>query len=278
MDEEEFSKNWLDETLKINQQEELAAILYKYLSPKSEHFFSSLEGFILRNEIYLSGRKDFNDPFDCAIKLKNLSTDDNERYVYDLLSRNGAGPEFNTEKIRCQKTRQESLNDSLDQIGVYSMSSTIKSASMWAHYGSQHTGLALMISNAINEFGLIPVRYQPQREELDINHGHIEYQIYVKGREWAYEQEYRLAKPRKSNQWDIIPEHCPIGIVLGENFEIKTLEEVIRLNNLRVKNGLKKLEIFKAKVNSEKFTYDIFRLDEKSGTLIRIQGGAELFI
>src|SRR4249919_3580980 len=130
IDEDKFL-SWYGETLKSRGLESHPSTLYKYVSSESKHFQLAMHELILHNMIYLSSRKDFNDPFDSCFGVDLSSAEIIPDLLNGIAARHGAesfpdqyvkGLLEDPDKFRIEMAA--SISRALDEWGIYSLSDT----------------------------------------------------------------------------------------------------------------------------------------------------------
>lgn len=243
-------------------------IIYKYRSWNNEFH----RNILLKNEVYMSPPKDFNDPFDCRIPKNHYLIDTPEkieRYVNDGIDKhrewlisNGKNIEFEKKQLRkrlqdidrYQKEHEELEFAETDKhYGVLSLSGRWNSILMWSHYGDFHKGfcigyneLKMRTSGLFGKGG--PVTYStdfPEINPMIQEHTMVTgfYQTHYKAQDWKYEQEYRLTNlffpqpPTNENRIIQIPEEFIEEINLGMNISDvhrKQINNECRKRNIKV--------------------------------------------
>jgi len=108
------------------------------------------------------------------------------------------------------------VNSVASQLAVLSLSAVSDNQLMWSHYANNHRGVVLGFNSTISFFPeAFEVKYQSQRPTLDIlnrptNNDELKAAVQsicgIKNKDWAYEQEYRVAYPigvlESTNQTD----------------------------------------------------------------------------
>lgn len=235
-------------------------IIYKYRSWNNEFH----RNILLKNEVYMSPPKNFNDPFDCRIPKNHYLIDTPEkinRYVNDVIENRRDKLIYNGKNIKCEKKRLRKRLQDIDtyqkeyeeleftetdnNYGVLSLSGRWNSILMWSHYGDFHKGFCI----GYNEFkmrtsGLFgkggPVIYStdfPKINPMIKEHTMVTdfYKTHYKAQEWEYEQEYRLTN------------HFSSQIHTYENRIIKIPEEFVEEINL----GINISNIHRKQINNE---------------------------
>lgn len=199
--------------------------LYKFQPEPTGKMASRLEGLEVNN-LYISDPKDFNDPIDMKIEVKDLTT----RWVSDeslknsikgalaiLLSNEGAFSKaklFDDTLIRAFQTWVEGdMLDDLDGVatalqyrlsdfGVTCLTQDYRNRLLWAHYASMGKGFCIEYEavplNNPADLRYIPVQYVSQVPELCVTeamfspHQFLYKYAATKHLDWSYEREVRL--------------------------------------------------------------------------------------
>ena len=109
-----------------------------------------------------------------------------------------------------------------ETFGILSLSGTADNLLLWAHYASEHRGLAVQIdiedqtfapSRDDRRFQLAgPVRYAPRRPLIPETDEILFEHFFVKSQEWAYEQEFRIVRKLSSSVATIAGTPYPIHL------------------------------------------------------------------
>jgi hypothetical protein len=249
--------------------------IYKYRDWKDEFH----KNVLLKNQLYLSSPKQFNDPFDCRIPIDYTSLDTFEKkegYAKGYIERhqtffiqNNIDPneEYNIKlkeleniKVYQKKYEEEILFPSQDlHYGVLSMSTMWDSKLLWAHYADSYKGVCygfneekMRNSDLFGKGG--PVIYyeddkfpfiDPNDEDF-MKKGFIE--THSKSIDWKYEDEYRLFKlffpntPSNDDQIKEVPNDFFTDITLGIMTSKEDRNEIIELaksKNIKVYQSIK---------------------------------------
>ncbi|MBV8397233.1 MAG: DUF2971 domain-containing protein [Acetobacteraceae bacterium] len=111
------------------------------------------------------------------------------------------------------------------ELGILSLSTTADNLLLWAHYADQHRGLAVEIDithpgfNAHNggdkRFQLAKaVTYSDQRPRIPETDEILFEHFFVKSREWAYEQEFRIVRKLASSSEQMEATDSPFPVHL----------------------------------------------------------------
>lgn len=222
--------------------------LYKYFT-FSEQNIESLKC----QQLWFSNPKQFNDPYDCNIRVdRKPMTDGEYRELLDFwLSQDflnkGAIPEWIYEPARKNQfiatcwyegkpteRFKQSVTKNIPKIydnrweqtlkkGVTCFSEDCNNILMWAHYAINHTGFCLEFATSSALFDVAyPISYQnkiPVVRPLDI----LKYQvdplwsmIITKGKCWEYEKEWRIFLPEGNRVYNYDKDSL-LGVYFGIN-------------------------------------------------------------
>jgi len=220
--------------------------LYKYYTI-NEYFFK----FIKENKCWFSAPKDFNDPFDCRLKIK---IGNNKEEI--LLNMEQSGllsmmlQDFSSEnmdlanKIIDKETlfnetmtiaHQEAINQT---IGIYCMTERPNNILMWAHYADSHRGVCVEFDieeNGLFYKDLMPVQYEKKYPIFELSQYregknmfydmHLQL-ICTKSTLWKYEKEWRVIVDGGRDGYPFKKEHLT-KIIFGVNTPNDVRENVI---------------------------------------------------
>ena len=143
-------KRFKDKIIKLLRKENIPEIIYKYM-PINEYTLKNL----LKNQIWFSSPKNFNDPFDCKMfRLTKPALDE----IKDFLD--AKTEEEVQQKIKLYKNNTEdALKVAQDKVKeiisntyyISCFSHTKKNILMWSHYSDKHKGICLAF-NSVNMF------------------------------------------------------------------------------------------------------------------------------
>ena len=195
-------------------------IVYKYRNWVDD----THKNVLLRNELFFSSPRDFNDPFDCRIPL-NFSLLDSEEKLSQYLSYGRQRREAETTmskedlddmmskfelRLRTERDKTQEFYNSLyfegvdNHYGVLSLTEKWNSILMWSHYGDCHRGYCVgfwqekfrksgVVNGGVaiypedNSFpGISPIDQNETKSTIQ--------QVHTKSNEWKYESEFRLYK------------------------------------------------------------------------------------
>jgi hypothetical protein len=252
-------------------------IVYKYRTWDKKYD----KDMLLKNQLYLSSPKHFNDPFDCRIpdNYYLLDTPEKvEKYLSGLIHRhrnyiinNGFDLATETKRIRAElqdlkKVHEENLdikfkNQDL-RLGVLSLSAKWDDVLMWGHYGAFHKGYCIgFYEEKLRESRLFGMGGQviysnkfPALNPLDDN---IDLKAFLethyKAKKWGYEKEYRLSKifygaiPNDNDRQIIVPDAFIADVTIGLSADEKTKVQICKICKK------KKIKVYQAHMVPLKF-------------------------
>lgn len=224
--------------------------LYKYRAA-NDFFFNMLE----TGSLWFSRPADFNDPFDCRLKL-NLGND--KKNLEANLVKAGLMPKFTNAVLR--KNHRKMMSDPVyynrfmtmlhhyvinSRLSVCCFAENPDNLLLWAHYAASHTGVCLDFSMHRKGFmyaNLLPVQYKYRYPVFDIrkfgNEPRIFYAMHqhavcTKSLHWEYEREWRVVLDEPAGAKPFEKSHLR-RIIFGVNTPANIVAQTRRL--LR-KNG-----------------------------------------
>jgi hypothetical protein len=259
-------------------------IIYKYRNWTDIYHKNTL----LKNQIYLSSPKDFNDPLDCRIPINYsyLQTGEQiDKYVNSIISKNheefskqGVNIEIESAKLKqriiddpkkFQKWYESIFFEEIDiHYGIYSMSEEWNSLLMWTHYANNHQGVCIGFWQKklleLNRFIMGRVIYPPNNVFPDVSPFEDDdtktliKQTNTKSNEWQYEKEYRLTtlyyplKPTIEERTYTLSNDFFAEIIIGMRATEKTRTELLQI----AKD--KKVSVFE--IRQKPFKFEIERV------------------
>lgn len=231
--------------------------LYKYLSKRLDH----IGDILVHNRVFFSSPAKFNDPFDCARGVRfpdpdNLSEKDEgdwrEYFLHWAQKRKGEHDEaanirdakeafFNGKHkdkafIKdCEESIEKAVLLRGQKLGVFCLSETPTSVSMWAHYASNHEGAVIEFDHSmlIDDRGVIrsfPVIYRNSlptlREYLQAARSNVPVDFSKlffcrKSIEWKREDEWRLFTEPPGRHLDL-PAGALTRVIFGYRMPAET--------------------------------------------------------
>ena len=238
--------------------------LYKYLPDRLDR----IGDILVHNHIHFSSPVDFNDPFDCARGIRfpnpaNLAKPDEDNWKkYFLHLAKGmtvvaddaflVGKHKNAVFIaECEDEIEKAITTYGKGEGVFCVSSSPGSVSMWAHYASNHRGIVIefdseMLKDDQGKVKSFPVEYidthpnlseyldaiQPSADTLDF----AKLFFCRKSKEWEREQEWRLFRS-PSNCFLDLPPGAITRVAFGYRMPAATkslIEEWVKNRNVPI--------------------------------------------
>jgi hypothetical protein len=172
-----------------------------------------LEQFISTQTIYCSNPRDFNDPWDCRVSLREPVDSSEiklaaESYSQKLLLNGRPKADVDTYRqklesdpcaiIKMIRTTEELIQNKIfSEYRIYCLSTKSTCELMWAHYGDRHQGICLEFNVDNDVFcGAIEITYQDELLTIDTVKRDIgdaaKLTLASKSKSWDYEAEYRL--------------------------------------------------------------------------------------
>ena len=247
--------------------------LFKYLDVNGAFAMLSKRTLQFTNSFY------FNDPFDCHPSLIDFSSDPGICY----------GETF---KDRIREVRRNTHDRLRENTWICSLSKINDSLLMWGHYANNHKGVCVELNMAhvikcldarhgtvVNNVGL-EVQYKDivQKPDYFKNHqNYHEYQISTKGKDWEYEQEWRLYivhpspmymgmpfKPERGKIYDwkmtrvypVLGGECFEAVYLGAMMSDEDKQKIMKLA-WKLNPDIK---IYQMKVNPDAFKLDVSKI------------------
>jgi hypothetical protein len=182
-------------------------MLYKYFPLSSNEHMDRLCK-LFQGLIYFSSPAKFNDPFEMMPTSSAPSKDDFEEVMqhvhidYDFLSKSAKRKLYEniSNELRISKpkiTTQEWINS----LGVLCLTTDPRNILMWAHYGSNHSGVCIGFGNRFEPFNAAkPIHYsidRPSIPVMDLSRNDdllIKSILLTKSHHWSYEKESRIIK------------------------------------------------------------------------------------
>lgn len=228
--------------------------LYKYVSEASAHFEKMARSLIIDSKIWLSSRRDFNDPFDSKPFIKNSMTVSQmkaraeaifsspvgfhgtvEEWIKAVrhLPANASAKSLGPKALRKIKEGAVQEHESLlDGMGIFSLSQDPLHPLMWAHYANSHRGVCFRLqpsgSAASTLWFTFRVDYESERPAVDLakmvgapseirDHSgeYFKSSHLKKMNEWSYEREYRTMTHAGAHQYHAIDPTEVTGVIYG---------------------------------------------------------------
>jgi hypothetical protein len=262
MNEEDYAK-------RVVAEKKIPDHLFKYrsLAGDTREYTRRL---IVNQELYFPAPADLNDPFECKPHLDSgVTAEEKKRYVKGLVNRWSEGAP-RAERRRLQKTMnsdrefgsnmERSTRDSLENIGIYSLSGRPLDLLMWPHYADQHRGICVGLSYL--ELGVaghapLPVEYAACRPVCNTLREDtvqwLEKAVLTKGAPWAYEEEWRVLRIRGARSTVHLNRPAVQGVLLGANISNEDRGVVLQW----VKDSGRSIAVAQAKFHSTEYALEV---------------------
>ena len=233
-------------------------ILYKFRGP--DEFTKKL---IQNSAIYHSSPLNFNDPFDCQLTVDTTNT---FAELVDFIVRNNPGLKLKEARAQAKSWQQspvefrqfmnEVARTTFSRHGVACYALNPDSLLMWSHYANSHRGVCLRfdVLEDVSPFSpLFPVRYEetyPVLNHIRNNNGAVVTRLLTtKGKQWEYEEEWRVVKMAETGNHGFAPRALK-EIIFGVNAQPKFIDDIVTLVKANTKY---KVMLTKAYVSKTQF-------------------------
>lgn len=208
--------------------------LYKFRPLATDFHWRCLKEILIDSKLYFPSPSTFNDPFDCApvavirgtnlqirMSLMRLSLRREPHLSRAERRRRVAG--WPKDRATLERMTRSSLRETVNLLGVLSLSADCDKVLMWSHYADSHGGCCLRFKISAHDpyfARAFPVRYTKDRPEVDLlkdsYDDRLDKSLLIKADFWEYEREYRIFEHDGPPGAYSFPAHLLDGIVLGE--------------------------------------------------------------
>jgi hypothetical protein len=232
--------------------------------------------------IYMSSPQLFNDPYDCALKLRimDLSNKDINKLKTFYLQREDVpekvkaelnGKNYSELKSIFQKSYEKSIQTQVDSFskknGVCCFTSTNSNLLMWAHYANSYRGYCLEYYTNQDPFSKIKhVQYTKCIPTFDIlgfiskpSSNLISNLFVTKSIDWKYEKEWRLLHAEAGTEY-VYPANSLKAIYFGPRISLQYQEIICLILNGQNPN----VEFWNGSLNTKSFCIDFTRFEYTS--------------
>lgn len=203
--------------------------LYKYRDVNSAIQFLS------NKSIYFSKYTEFNDPFESSANYLDEFT---PQQFYEFFISVGFTPisakevvkQIANGKIDAKNILRIAVEEALNSMSYYCMTSKPDNLLMWAHYADKHSGVCLKfdILEDLESFLVpIPVEYNSNYLNFDLLTSNFIDLIRRKSKDWEYEQEYRIIKTNMHGLKEVKSTALK-EIIFGCRIQTDDKEEIMR--------------------------------------------------
>jgi len=205
----------------------------------------------------------FNDPFDCGILIDEERMEESiQTAITEAYARNGVREEeiprheleIKQEDKEAFYSYRNSVNITIQNTGIFSLSEVNNDVLMWAHYADSHKGFCIEYSRSPdNILGKTaePVLYQEELPSLSAsavtsrNGSGINSLWLTKSSHWRYEREWRILSHKGGNSHEF---PCRIAsIILGLNMNREnryTIRRIMKNRGVIFKEALREKSKF----------------------------------
>ena len=252
-----------------NMTSEDPKVLYRYRHLQGDHR-EWTRRILTDSVLYFANPLSFNDPFDCKVHYRSSLSPKQLKLKYtDLLKKKL--PKLNRKMLRGKVVSdlatlnpnefiaqmESGLQDTVNRIGVLSLSATNSNILLWSHYAAGHTGLCLKFLATSNTdfFGYSqPVEYSSNYPEIDLLNSSAGEQVQAflltKAIDWKYEQEWRIINHEKGPGDKKFPQEMLLEVIFGARMEPKDKNVVVEW----VKGRKAPVKLFQASLADRSFS------------------------
>ncbi|WP_445363446.1 DUF2971 domain-containing protein [Microbulbifer sp. ANSA003] len=240
--------------------------------------------------IYFGSPKNFNDPYDCAIRAEIVEPTEEQ---VTILKNYYLQHKETSEQAKAELTRMNSASFKaliersarsvsnmhaekfINENGVSCFSETNDDLLMWSHYGGKHKGFCLEFSTGSKPFNkLRKVKYKESMPKIDpisilINSDYDQFlDLYcTKSKSWEYEKEWRALHHVAGTAFTY-PSESLRGIYFGPDIDNVSLEILC----LIIQGQNPDVLFYKGKRNDEKFKIEFQQFTYTSHIEAKRQG------
>lgn len=235
------------------------SLLYKY-----REFGENTDRIILNSKLYFASHNSFNDPFDCNLEFREITSyldEEFENYCQEEL-------EKGVDKEKYLTDLSEKLIKAKSEVGILCLSRNKKNILMWSHYAKNHEGLCFGFEDKLYNGNITysKVSY-PKRKKYELisffnpQKGEIKRIFTTKSKFWKYEKEIRLLDltgGKTTGAKEFKKEYLK-EILFGCKSDETNIRKVIQLCQL---NEFKHVIFKKARIVLGKFELDFDEIDK----------------
>lgn len=164
---------------------------------------------------------------------------------------------MNPDKFLSQITAR--LQNSINNVGVLSLSANDCNILLWSHYAAGHTGLCLkfIATSHTPFFGrALPVSYSPTYPEINVLSSpdkQIDAFLLTKAKDWGYEEEWRIIDHDCGAGDKVFPAALLVGVILGARMAPNDKQAVAEW----VSESKSRVEVLQAHTSKGTFSLEI---------------------
>lgn len=236
---------------------------------KKRERFSNL---ILHNEVWLSSRLDFNDPYDAypafdkdVVRLRNCIDNDLRSRGFSFSERRKILEKLIVEFFRSDARGWNGYHRALHELdshtGIFCLTENVREMLMWAHYANSHKGFCLVIDPYEDLDFLVhlnPVKYSDQRQMVSCafrDPEDVDKVYFHKALCWAYEKEWRFVSREKCHRKIRVRDGFFKAFILAKDAPDAVHEFLREMNANRILSGMRSLPIFYSDIHPDKYKF-----------------------
>ncbi len=253
-----FESLSFEDKLKVLDRENQPRYFYKYMADPEK-----IKPLIEDGLLYLSSRKQFNDPFDtCAQLTTSTNTLGHQHKFRSINRKRGLNPshkELEEFKQNGPAMIRASFYKTMNNCGLYCFSKDPSNILMWGHYSNHHKGLVIEFDRLMDyqTFGIAQsVNYTkelPSFKSSSSDVTQIGKIMTTKYDAWAYENEWRIFSPNNARKYYFFKADSITKIIFGAQVEeefVKTIKRMIENSEQKYKS---KIQIVHAKLSETEY-------------------------
>ena len=222
---------------------------------------------MVRSKLWLSSPKNFNDPFDMAVKFVFDATVEEKRGRIRNVLKNEGKKFHEIEQLLPELMRKtngenliERLRNTVSETGVCSFAGDPRNILMWSHYASNHEGLCLVFEIAGDPetfLDALPVEYSVEYPVVnwikDFDEGGPLHIVLRKHKGWEYEKERRIVKFKKANtRLSFLPQALR-SIMIGCRVKDNTVQKLKTLLTERAAVHMPPITIYQSSQHESRY-------------------------
>jgi len=250
--------------------------IYKYraVNPEDHVSIDRLRDTLVRSKLWLSSSEAFNDPFDMSTKV-DISRDGKKKREMFYKIAKGIELKYNDRKrftremmlkphSEMEEVLQNTFEDSINKIGVFSFAGDPRSILMWSHYADNHRGICIQFESARDPQvvfrAVVPVQYTNEypRVEYTSNYKESLRKVLLNKHEgWSYEKEERIILYDKANTYLSFSPDAITSVIFGCKASKDIIDAVSDLLDERLSSGKPAVKLYRAIQHKSQYKLEI---------------------
>lgn len=252
--------------------------LYKMSAPRP----IGLAGTIVRSELWLASRRDFNDPFEMEHVVITFEGTEHEKLACLRRAARNSGTPLGQRHAAAEAAlrrgtfiadAKKAFDDLVDRWGVCCFGTRPRNVQMWGYYGNQR-GVCYQFHLARSPVPLaeaVRVRYSDELIRINwARDGHVENHLgetfFTKAKAWDHEGEYRIIERNGAGTALAFQPDALVGLIFGCMARRFTELRVVVLCRRRRLFGMPAIKLYRA-VRKQDLSLDIKRALDLEGLL-----------